>query len=222
MNVEIVVELPDRDTSYLSNDSGKSANYSRFCAEESHLFEEHPSGFTSYDSEPASNTNRVPTFNKTNGFKRAFVAFKGSAPDYRSSKKSVMEYFFQFCNKSMIGHISSATNLYAARRECVLNVTCEEIEQYIGILLHMGVFRMPDYRDYWKPQTRYPPIADVMPRNRFDQIKSNFHICDNTDAKYETDTYDRLLKVRKLYDHVQMNCMKLDVPEYLSIGWLIF
>ncbi len=77
---------------------------------------------------------------------------------------------------------------------------------------------MPDYRMYWKIGTRYPQIADVFPRSRFDAIKSNFHICDNSKIDYESESYDGLFKVRELYGHVKSNCMKLDVPEHLSIG----
>jgi len=127
-------------------------------------------------------------------------------------------YQWNILIKSMIRKLTVSTNHYAAQREISLNSTCEEIEQYIGILLHMGTVWMPDIRGYWKPETRYPPIADVMSRTRFLQIKSNFHISDNTETNYESESYDRLLKVRELYDHVQANCKKLDVPEYLSIG----
>jgi len=80
----------------------------------------------------------------------------------------------------MIDKITCATNLYAAQNECALNVSCQEIEQYIGILLHMGIVQMPDYRMYWKFGTRYTQIADVFAISLFDAIKSNFHICDNS------------------------------------------
>ncbi len=142
-------------------------------------------------------------FNKENGFKRAFIDFDEKAPDYRSSKKLPVEYFNQFLSKSMIRKLTVSTNHYAAQREISLNSICEEIEQYIGILLHMGTVWMPDIRGYWKPETRYPPIADMMSRTRVLQIKSNFHISDNTDTNYESESYDRLPKVRELYDHVR-------------------
>ncbi len=80
----------------------------------------------------------------------------------------------------MISKITKATNKYAAAKEIVLNATLQEIEQYIGILLHMGIVQMSNYRMYWAPHTRYPPIADVFTRKRFELIKSNFHTSDNS------------------------------------------
>jgi len=145
-------------------------------------------------------------------------------PDYSSSCKKPIDYFHMFLNKKMIKQIMEATNLYASQKnpEKVLNVSYIEMEQYIGVLLHMGFTSMPDYRMYWRQETRYPTIADVFTRSRFDQIKANFHLCDNTTRSADTEDYDRLFKVRMLYDHVQSNCKKLDVPEFLSIGLLLF
>ena len=94
--------------------------------------------------------------------------------------------------------ITERTNLYAAQKEVALNATFEEIEQYIGILLHMGVMQAPVYGMYWKSDTRYNPIADIFTRSRFDAIKSNFHICDNSAADFGNSNYDRLFKVREL------------------------
>ena len=55
------------------------------------------------------------------------------------------------------------------------------MEQYIGILIHMGVVIMSDYRMYWSADTLYPTIANTMTGNRFDEIKSCFHIAFNKD-----------------------------------------
>ena len=82
----------------------------------------------------------------------------------------------------------------------------------------MGIVVMRDYRMYWRPDTRYSPIADVLTRKRFDQIKSCFHIAFNQDlADGRKKVYDRLFKFKQLYDHVLENCRKIPVGENLSI-----
>jgi hypothetical protein len=81
----------------------------------------------------------------------------------------------------------------------------------------MGLVQMPDYRMYWSPDTRYEPIANVFTRTRFDDIKSFFHIASNSELTGFDPCYDRLFKVRLLYDHVLANCQKLPVDEKLSI-----
>lgn len=39
---------------------------------------------------------------------------------------------------------------------------------------------MPFYRMYWSEGTRYAPVADAMPRNRFDTLRAFIHVNDNT------------------------------------------
>jgi hypothetical protein len=208
-----ILDLPECDTSLIDDESIGEENFSRYLDNSDLLCSESASSDESLPS-----NDFLPTWNATNGFRRIFNGFNGEAPDYRSNEKLPLRYFYQFCSRSMISKITIATNKYAAAKEIALNATLQEIEQYIRILLHMGIVQMSDYRMYWAPQTRYPPIADVFTRKRFDLIKSNFHISDNSQNNYGSNDFDRLFKVRDLYDHVQVNCKKLHVPEYLSIG----
>ena len=67
------------------------------------------------------------------------------------------------------------------------------MEQYIGILIHMGIVNMPDYRMYWSKDTFYPTIANTMSRTRFDEIKSNFHIAFNSDLTAGEKTFKEVL-----------------------------
>jgi hypothetical protein len=152
-------------------------------------------------------------------FQTENIDFKGQVPDYRQPFDQPLKFFHEFISKSMFKTIMEQTNLYANSKGIALNVTTEEIEQYVGILIHMGTFTMSNPKDYWKQRSRYPTIADTMNQNRFCKIKYNFHIVDNIIqfAKPDADI-DKLFKVRPLYDHVLANCKKLDVPEYLSIG----
>ena len=239
INDTVHYELPEIDTSIVESIGD---NTSRFC-ENSFLA---GSEATESDRSYVRRVPIVQTWNGTNGFKRAFTSYVGQAPDYRLKFVTPVNFFYQFCSKKMIEVIQQATNMYAAQKGMygsdlvsdlsiyyakafynfymtiylkgiALNATYQEIEQYIGILLHMGVIQMPDYRMYWAANTRYPPIADVITRRCFDAIKANFHICDNSESNPGLN-YDRLFKVRKLYDHVQSACKKLDIPEYLSIG----
>ncbi|KAG1924718.1 hypothetical protein F2P79_025976 [Pimephales promelas] len=47
----------------------------------------------------------------------------------------------------------------------------------------MTVVRMPSYRMYWQTATRYDPIATVMGRKRFDNLRTYIHMNDNTNVK---------------------------------------
>ncbi len=81
----------------------------------------------------------------------------------------------------------------------------------------MVIVSMPDYRMYWIPRTRYPGIAEVFSRSRFDEIKSSFHIAYNSELSGFDQFYDKMFKFRSLYEHILRNCQKLPVDECLSI-----
>lgn len=118
----------------------------------------------------------------------------------------------------MIQDLANATNAYSVEKKGVsINVTHKEMQQYLGILIHMGIVVMSDYRMYWKAETRYDKIANIMNRNRFETIKQYFHIADNTQLPRNRGTGDKLFKVRPLYDHVLNNCRQIEPEEYHSI-----
>jgi hypothetical protein len=77
----------------------------------------------------------------------------------------------------------------------------------------MGIVWMPDYRDYWSSGTPYEPIRQVIPRNRFDQIKSNFHIANNNDLPRNRMSTDKLFKFKSLNQHVLNNCRGIEPEE---------
>ena len=55
-----------------------------------------------------------------------------------------MEYFKQFVDDQLIAHISEQTNLYSVQTNGSSVATdSNEIEQYIGVLLIMGIYKIP-------------------------------------------------------------------------------
>jgi len=54
-----------------------------------------------------------------------------------------------------------------------------EIKDLIGIMLIMGIVKMPAYSDYWSPYTRYSQIANVMSLKRYKQLMRCLHFCNN-------------------------------------------
>lgn len=79
----------------------------------------------------------------------------------------------------------------------LLKTTAFEVEQIIGLHILMTVVKMPSYRMYQAKATRYEPVAGVMGRKRFDNLRTYIHFNDNGNMKAKEDTgYDPLLKVR--------------------------
>jgi hypothetical protein len=55
----------------------------------------------------------------------------------------------------------------------------KELEQVLGIYYKMGLVQMPSLKMYWANETRYPAIADVMSRNRFQLLLGTINFVDN-------------------------------------------
>lgn len=60
-----------------------------------------------------------------------------------------------------------------------LSTTQKEIEIMIGVYLRMGLVQMPRVRAYWEKDSRFPPIADAISRNRFEKIATMIHFINN-------------------------------------------
>lgn len=124
------------------------------------------------------------------------------------------QYFTMFIDAEIVKDIVYQTNKYSGQKSKSgesIDVTTFEMEQFLGILLLMGIHKVPSYRAHWSSASRYPPIADVMPRNRFDQIKNFLHFNDNDNIKKRgTEGYDKLFKVRPLIDALKKNFLKVE------------
>lgn len=106
------------------------------------------------------------------------------------------------------------TNLYSFQKfnkSVCTSVT--EIKDLIGIMLIMGIVKMPAYSDYWSPYTRYSQIANVMSLKRYKQLMRCLHFCNNE----ETDDTDRFFKVRRLIDIIRINCLSVPQGKRFSI-----
>lgn len=164
---------------------------------------------------------RVPTVVQT-----PFTGPQFSPPPHEIL--SPYEYFKLFIDQSMIDNCFEQTNLYAAQKainkngKLTFSTTCEKIEQYFGILLHMGVTKFPSYRMFWSNETRIPSVSNVMPRNEFELIKSNLHFNDNSLMPEKNDEdYDRLYKVRPFIAKLRENCLQIEPEEKQSIDEMI-
>ena len=94
-----------------------------------------------------------------------------------ADEKSPRDYFDMIFDSSLYKKIADEINLYSVQTTGKsVNTSKEEIEQFIGILVQMGVMKYPQYRMYWSPETRLPLIANVMPLQRFENLKRFFHM----------------------------------------------
>lgn len=124
-------------------------------------------------------------------------------------------YFRQFYTDDLFDLIVRESLNYAAQKNANLLLERDEFEQFCGILLKMGLIPMPRYKMYWNEEMRFPPIADVMTRDRFEAILRYLHFNNNAHlvTQRENPLYDRCFKIRPLLDLLQRNCLRLEPEE---------
>ena len=126
-------------------------------------------------------------------------------------------YFKRFVTQEMIELIVDYTNRYSVQKQgkCV-NTSVKEIQQVLGMYFKMALVEMPSIRMYWEKETRYPPVTEVMSRNRFQLLLSLIHFVDNETVSEETKK-DRLWKIQPFLDMFRARCLQTTPAEHQSI-----
>lgn len=134
------------------------------------------------------------------------IEFPEYQPPSDAETKSPLDYFETFFSADIIDIITTNTNLYSVQRGATksINVTSNDIKDFIAITLLMGVVQMPAYRDYWSKELRYPQIADIMTLKKYELIRRYLHFTDNNDMND-----DRYFKVRPILEGIRRNCLNL-------------
>jgi len=155
---------------------------------------------------------------KNGTFSPPDVSFTGELPQPPDDISSPLEYFRQFVSTDMLTLLVENTNLYSVQKNGrAVDTDVKEVEKILGIFLLMGIVRMPGVRYYWENATRYPPVADVIARNRFQKLLTVFHFVDNFSITDEMKAGDRLWKLRPWLEAFRQNCLKVTPEEVNSI-----
>lgn len=77
---------------------------------------------------------------------------------------------------------------------------------------------MPSVRLYWANESWFAPVADLMSRNRFQQLLKYLHFADNPKMKPPGDPcYDRLYKIQPLFQQLKLALYSIPHKEELSV-----
>ena len=146
---------------------------------------------------------------------------------------TALDYFLQIFGEDSFDLLTTQSNLYAEQSPPGISYkwhpTCnEEMKLFIGMILLMGVHKLPTVEDYWSksPLLHVDAISKCMPILRFKALLRCLHINDNSTAKRPgEDGFDKLHKIRPLYDILRDNCASKYLPhKELSIneGMILF
>ena len=141
--------------------------------------------------------------------------FRGGEPGPTfpvNSSRSTLDFFSRFFTDEVWELIVTHTNRYAARLRQQSHhasirvwhdVSVIEMKAFIGILIRIGICRLPRLRLYWTTRHPYifPRICEVMSLTRFEQIYRFLDLCDSDkEVVAGQPGYVYLFKVRNLLD----------------------
>jgi len=106
------------------------------------------------------------------------------------------ELFELFFDQQVLEMIVDYSNNYASNKNQSLQIDVNELKCFLGILLLSGYNELSRRRMYWEksPDTHNDLVSGAMRRNRFEQIFSYIHFCDNS----KLDEHDKFSKIRPL------------------------
>lgn len=81
---------------------------------------------------------------------------------------------------------------------------------------------MPSYRMFWAERTRFSTVSNAMSRNRFDCLRANIHVNDNSKMlPREHPDHDKLFKIRPFINAIRENMKKIKVEEFTAVDEII-
>lgn len=142
---------------------------------------------------------------------------KPSGPNIPTVASRPIEIFHCLLPHEFIDILTTETNKYIQQNgnKCA-PTTKQEMLNFIGINIMMGVKRLPSYRDYWSNDAKLNDsyISSKMTVNRFGSLLSHLHLNDNTKSPRRGHPYfDKLYKVRPIIDTLNKTFKKCYNPD---------
>lgn len=132
-----------------------------------------------------------------------------------------IHYFQTYFSSDLLDHIVEQSNLYSVQKDPnkPLQITRSELEIFISTIVYMSIFGLPRHRMYWMSACRVSKVADVLSRNRWEEIKKNLHLNDNTHLPQNRNDPDRdkLFKIRPIITHLKQKFIAHTKPQMLCI-----
>lgn len=138
-----------------------------------------------------------------------------------------LEFFMLFMTTEIIQMIVEQTNLYCRQSHGGnspagwTDVTYQEMLAFFGVVIAMGLVKLPDINDYWatKGINHIPWFPSILSRKRFQQITRYFHCVDNNDTPARDHPNYKLFKVNWIIDKLNNTFREYYVPaQNLSVA----
>uniref|UniRef100_A0A3B5PV00 PiggyBac transposable element-derived protein domain-containing protein n=1 Tax=Xiphophorus maculatus TaxID=8083 RepID=A0A3B5PV00_XIPMA len=149
-----------------------------------------------------------------------FTPKKDPGPQIDSTKSwSPLSLFKLFFSAYTIREIIKNTNenaqrlLAAGKKFKWSPLTVDDFYKFLAIIIFSGLVQVPSKPDFWRTKWPYnfPFPRSCMTRYRFESILWSLHLSnikkdEENEQKKETPHYDRLFKLKPLYDDIRVAC----------------
>lgn len=148
----------------------------------------------------------------------------------RTANYRPLDLFQLFFSTSVIDTLVKNTNAfgkkkYQNQKESWVQVTSADMYSFISLVLYMGIAPLKTFKDFWRGSKLFslPFPASVMPCRRFLAISRSLHMNDPVveaanEQKKGTTAYDRLCKIKPLYQQILEACHTFFHPyQHISI-----
>ena len=150
-------------------------------------------------------------------------------PMFDTSIATPLDYFQLFFSDDVFSQICENTNKF--KMFCVeqkkitspdyteqfwYDTTVPEIRAYFGLAILLGLLQQPRYRNYWSkdPFLGNPGVQRVFSLKRYSKLSEYLHVSDReSEANRGHQNYDKLGKIRWLYEHLRKKFSEVKHPE---------
>ena len=156
-------------------------------------------------------TERILQQSLQSGMYPTFLGTHGPSQPLDPRHNNALVYFQRVWPVELCELIADQTNLYMVKREAKgAATTAREMWVFLGMVLAMGVHRVPRYCNYWSRDDflGVRALSDCMTRDRFNYLRRNLHLVDD-DTVVEKDRY---YKVKPLVDILQTTFLRNYFP----------
>ncbi len=131
---------------------------------------------------------------------------------------TALQLFQLFFSSSVLQTIVQHTNAYGSKNQQGRdkpwhNIAVEDLKSYLALVVYMGLVKVSAVTDYWRRSQIYsvPLPAKIMSCRKFLNITNALHLSDPQDdeeneKKKGTSAYDRLGKIKPLYNNIRDAC----------------
>ena len=118
----------------------------------------------SEDDHEGNTTQATPKQNKNRIWKREDISYPSRTPYSHPKPAEILnpyDYFQTLFTPELIHDIVYQTNLYARQKNVntTFKTNYETMQEFVGILIYMGVVHLPSIDDYWDTATRIPQVC---------------------------------------------------------------